>query len=179
MVTIIEPGWVNPISISAAHLTKPASASELGINMQSVKSHNSDRLTAYDSLCSFHESCIAVIIRIILRIRVGTSCIEEAYKAFAIYTVLDNLMESSWNPNISSRMNCLNFGTLIWPLCTIWAGSASLDGFAADLWLPRHWTLEAGWSKTCSLFELIRLDGNVIGTKSNPRTMMPKAGLYL
>ena len=30
-----------------------------------------------------------------------------------MYTVLDILMKSSWNPNISSRMNCLNFGTLI------------------------------------------------------------------
>ena len=40
-------------------------------------------------LCVLFMNLASLSFCIILRIRVGTSCIEEAYKAFAMYTVLD------------------------------------------------------------------------------------------
>ena len=48
-------------------------------------------------------------------------------------------MSELWDPDLASLYNM---------------GAGSRCSFAAaDLWLPRHWTLQLAWSKTCSLLE--------------------------
>ena len=88
--------------------------------------------------------------------------------------IRNNISLHCFKLNITSRMNCLNFGTLI--LAFEYNMGSSGSGWlaaAADLWILRHWTLESGcWSKTCSLLERGWVDGNIIGTKSNLYTIL-------
>ena len=79
-------------------------------------------------------------------------------------------------------MNCLNFGSLIlaslynmgW-VDVVWMALPLIYGFH----VTEHLSEPADQKRVLYWSDQIRVDGNVIGTKSNRRTMIPKAGLYL